>query len=65
MINANKVAVAVVHPKLAKLAKLANPAPPAVGNHFFLKNPNFGFGFAGAAASAAIHSCIFAASHVI
>ena len=58
----------VVHPRLAKLAspvRLAKPAPPAVGNHFFLKNPNFGFGFAGAPAVAVIHSCIFAASHVI
>ena len=62
MINANKVAVAVVHPKLAKLAK---PALRAVGNHFFLKNPNFGLGFAGAPDVAVIHSCIFAASHVI
>ena len=48
------------HPRLAK------PAPLAVGKcYFFLKNPNFGFGLAGAAASAAIHSCSTAASHVI
>ena len=63
--------VVVVHPRLAKLAgpaRLASPTAPAVGSkesYFFLKNPNFGFGLAGAAASVAIHSCIFAASHVI
>ena len=54
----------VVHPS----AKPAKPALLAVSNNnqfFFLKNPNFGFGFAGAAASAAIHSCSTAASHVI
>ena len=37
---------AVVHPRLAR------PAPHAVSNNnqfFFLKNPNFGFGLAGAA----------------
>ena len=56
--------VGFVHPRLAKFAK---PAPLAVSNnnHFFLKNPNFGLGFAGAAASAAIHSYSTAASHVI
>lgn len=59
--------VVVVHPRLATLASPAKPAAPAVGSkefHFFLKNPNFGFGFAGVAASVAIHSCIFATSHV-
>lgn len=58
----------VVHPRLAKLAgpvRPAKPALPVVGNHFFLKNPNFGLGFAGAAASAAIHSRNTPASHVI
>ena len=65
------VVVVVVHPRLATLASPASPAsptPPAVGSkefHFFLKNPNFGLGFAGAAASAAVHSCNTAASHVI
>ena len=54
--------VVVVHPRLVSPARLA---APAVGNHFFLKNPNFGFGFAGAAASAAIHSYNTPASHVI
>ena len=57
--------VAFVHPKLATLAR---PAPHAVSNNnhlFLLKNPNFGLGLGGAAASAAIHSCIFATSHVI
>ena len=56
----------VVHPS----ASPASLAIPAVGrilrnNHFFLKYPNFGLGFAGAAASAAVHSCNTAASHVI
>ena len=58
----NVPSVVVVHPRLARLA---SPAPPAVSNHFFLKNPNFGLGFAGAAASAATHSRSTAASHVI
>ena len=56
------------HPRLAKPARLA-PLVVSNNNHFFLKNPNFGFGLAGApspsAAFAAVHSCIFAASHVI
>lgn len=65
--------VAVVVPKsVPSTAAVAHPSPaspatPAVGSkefHFFLKNPNFGFGFAGVAASVAIHSCIFATSHV-
>ncbi len=53
---------AFVHPRLAK------PAQLVVSNNnqfFFLKSPNFGLGFAGAAASAAIHSWIFVTSHVI
>ena len=63
--------VVVVHPRLAKLAspeRLARLALRAVNSkeyYFFLKNPNFGLGFAGAAASAAVHSCNTAASHVI
>jgi hypothetical protein len=58
--------VVVVHPRLpASPAKLARHAALAEGNHFFLKNPNFGFGLAGAPSAAAIHSCIFAISHVI
>ena len=55
----------VVHPRLASPAR---PAPLAVGNNnhfFFLKNPNIGFGLAGAAASAVTHSRSTAASHVI
>lgn len=62
----------VVHPRLARFANPtspARPAPHAVGKyHFFLKNPNFGFGLCGAAASAAsasTHSRSTAASHVI
>ncbi len=52
----------VVHPS----ATPVKPAPLAVGKYyFFLKNPNFGFGLAGAAASASTHSRITAASHVI
>jgi hypothetical protein len=56
-----------VHPsaRVAMAASPARPAPLAVGNHFFLKNPNFGFGFCGAATSAVIHSRNTAASHVI
>lgn len=53
---------AVVHPMLARPAALVVSSKES---YFFLKNPNFGLGFAGAAASAAIHSCIFATSHVI
>lgn len=62
------VVAVVVHPRLATLASPANLELRAVGSkefHFFLKNPNFGLGFAGAAASAAVHSCNTAASHVI
>ncbi len=68
------VGAAVVVPKsvpppvvvvLPRLASPASPALPAVGNHFFLKNPNFGLGLGAAPAVAVIHSCIFAASHVI
>jgi hypothetical protein len=57
-------AVVVVLPSV----RAARPALRAVNikeYYFFLKNPNLGFGLGGAAASAAIHSCIFAASHVI
>ena len=57
-----------VHPSamVAMAASPARPAPLAVGKYyFFLKNPNFGLGLGGAAASAATHSCIFAMSHVL
>ena len=63
------VAVAAVITRI-----LAKPALLAVGrivrdDYFFLKNPNFGFGLGWApppaSAAAAVHSCIFATSHVI
>ena len=57
--------VGFVHPRLAKPVKLALRAVNIKESHFFLKNPNFGFGLGGAAASAAIHSRNTPASHVI
>ena len=61
------VVVVVVHPS-AVCPMLVKPALRAVNikeYYFFLKNPNFDLGFAGAAASAAIHSRNTPASHVI